>query len=250
MRRRDRAVVLRRIPYRESSLVVHLLTGEQGLVGLVVRGARRAKGESRAALAGYHTVELFWSERTQGGLGSLLGVELITPRHRLGAGRLAPLAGQLLQEVLHRHLGFGDPQPGLFTLLEAALDLMEQGAPPVPVVGATLPRMLAELGWGWRVDRCAGCADDVNLVYFSVKFGQPVCARCGAPYAAHLFTLTPAQREIVKQLAWPPPFEILSPAEWEGLLRMACATLARHGGKPLFALEPLLAAAAAAPHQP
>ncbi|HKI61379.1 MAG TPA: recombination protein O N-terminal domain-containing protein, partial [Mariprofundaceae bacterium] len=46
----DAALLLRRIPYSETSLVCHFLTENHGRIVLMARGARRAKSAFRASL--------------------------------------------------------------------------------------------------------------------------------------------------------------------------------------------------------
>ena len=50
MLQRTPGIVLRQIRYSDTSLVVKVYTADYGLIGLMARGVRSAKGRSKAAL--------------------------------------------------------------------------------------------------------------------------------------------------------------------------------------------------------
>ncbi|HXH64131.1 MAG TPA: DNA repair protein RecO, partial [Mariprofundaceae bacterium] len=98
---RDRALLLRRIPYGDSSLVIHLLTEHHGVLSLMARGARRAKSPLRAALEPLYALSVAWrAGRT--GMGTLTDIERhepLLPPALAGAGlQLVALAAALYRE--------------------------------------------------------------------------------------------------------------------------------------------------------
>ncbi|WP_193771493.1 recombination protein O N-terminal domain-containing protein, partial [Candidatus Magnetaquicoccus inordinatus] len=68
MWRSDEGVLLRRTPFRETSLVLHLFSKQQGILALVARGVRAQSGKNsplmRAALAGFHTLSFSQQARS------------------------------------------------------------------------------------------------------------------------------------------------------------------------------------------
>ena len=58
---RDRALLLRRFPYGESSLVCHALSRTHGRVHLLAKGAYRPTSRFYAALDLFDTLELEWN---------------------------------------------------------------------------------------------------------------------------------------------------------------------------------------------
>lgn len=241
MRIDDQALVLRRTPFRESSLILHLYTRRHGLRSALARGVRgggRSAGrvnERRAALAGFHTLAIDLRARSEEGLAVLCGVETVTTRHRLPGDAGALAAAQLLLEAVYRFMAPGDPRAEVFAGLEWAVDALESGLDSLTVAGLALRRLLRDLGYGWRTDCCAGCGCRERLVFFSVRRSQVVCDHCGAPYANRLQPLNEKTLDAMERLEWSPGFGLLSREEGAALYRMGIASLERLGGRPLLA---------------
>lgn len=92
----------------------------------------------------------------------------------------------------------GQPYERLYQALEALLDAIE-AAPSANGWGTALVRyellLLAELGFGLDLDRCAVSGKKVQLVAVSPRSGRAVSAAEAAPYAGKLFPLPPFVRE-------------------------------------------------------
>ncbi len=69
--RSGRALVLRRTPYGESSLVVQLLTEHEGRVHLLAKGAYRHTSRYFAVLDLFDSLDLEWSTSRTSELGLL-----------------------------------------------------------------------------------------------------------------------------------------------------------------------------------
>jgi DNA repair protein RecO (recombination protein O) len=230
----DEGVVLRRAPFRESSLVVTLFSRHHGRLAVLAKGVRQsaAKQGERAALSGLHTARFFATARTPDALPLLNMVEIVTPRHRLTATSRAVHVAQLFQELLYRCTPEQDPQPGLFSTLVCCLDKLEHGPEdPLTIAAVGCAQFVRGLGFGWRWDCCAGCQDKQGPpVFFSVRRGQWVCQRCGAPYAHYLYPISAHLARIMPSLEFLPAQQLLSSQDKERLLHMALSCLAYHGG--------------------
>jgi DNA repair protein RecO (recombination protein O) len=117
------AFVLHSYPWRETSLIVDVLTRDHGRVALVARGAKRPTSQFRGLLAAFSPLAVSWSGR--GEIKTLIRAEWV--------GGLAPLRGDELlcafymNELLVRLLARGDPHEELFfayarVLREISLD--------------------------------------------------------------------------------------------------------------------------------
>jgi len=139
------AYILHERPYRETSVLLEVLTRDHGRVGLVARGVRSAKPRmARGTLAPLVALELDWQGR--GELGSLVRAE--------ASGPSLPLAGEALMcalyvnELLARLLQRQDPHPEVF---ERYADLLRELATPGTPLAWLLRRferdLLALLGY-------------------------------------------------------------------------------------------------------
>ena len=184
-RHADRALLLRRFPFGESSLVVHLLTGEGRRVHLVARGAHRPKSRYAGLLDLFDTLDLSWTMRPGGGLGELRSGSLATRRRGL-TGDLARYRTALaVLELAGRAAREEAAEPGLFQLVEATLDqlALADRDPTVELVAFDLA-LLGLLGLAPAVTHCAACGGPAPEVApgkaaFSAARGGRLCRNCG-----------------------------------------------------------------------
>ena len=111
------AFVLHSYPWRETSLIVDVLTRDHGRVALVARGAKRPTSQFRGLLAVFSPIAVSWSGRAE--IKTLIRAEWV--------GGLTPLRGDellsafYLNELLVRLLARGDPHEELFFSYARAL---------------------------------------------------------------------------------------------------------------------------------
>jgi DNA repair protein RecO (recombination protein O) len=119
-------------------------------------------------------------------------VELIHSRGPLLSEPLPAAAIEWATALTATVLPEGQPYPRLYEVLEGLLDAVE-AAPSASGWGAALVRyellLLAELGFGLDLDRCAVSGSNDNLVAVSPKSGRAVSAAEAEPYAGKLLPL-------------------------------------------------------------
>lgn len=144
------AFVLHRRPYRETSLLVELLTRQDGRVGVVARGARRRRGA--APLEPFVEFQVRWHGR--GDLGQLLAAESVAPPRQLQGAAL--YSGFYLNELLLRLLRRHDPHPELYADYATALAALQATSAPgatgvEPVLRLFECRLLEACGYGLQL---------------------------------------------------------------------------------------------------
>ncbi|MBW8270511.1 DNA repair protein RecO [Caldovatus aquaticus] len=182
------AIVLGARPFGEGGAVVTLLTEEHGRhAGLVRGGFSRTQ---RAVWQPGNLVEARWVARLAEQLGALSG-ELIHPAAALALDD--PLALALLASacaVAEGALPEREPHPRAFRGLLALIGRLGEGAATaLPDYVRWEVELLAELGYGLDLTRCAATGTTEDLVWVSPRTGRAVCAAAGAPYAERLLPL-------------------------------------------------------------
>ena len=173
----------------EHGAVVRLMTPEHGLQAAYVRGARGRR--MRPVLMAGNQVEAQLSARTETQLPHA-AVELVHSRGPLLSEPLLAAAIEWATVLTATVLPEGQPYPRLYEALDGLLDAIE-AAPSASGWGAALVRyellVLAELGFGLDLERCALTGSNDALVAVSPKTGRAVSAAEAEPYAGKLLPL-------------------------------------------------------------
>jgi DNA repair protein RecO (recombination protein O) len=194
MRSETQAIVCALRSHGEHGAIVRLMTPEQGLVAAYIRGARGRR--MRPVLIAGNVVQAELSARTESQLPQA-SVELVHSRGPLLSEPLPAAAIEWATVLTATALPEGQPYPPLYQALAGLLDAIE-AAPTASGWGAALVRyellLLAELGFGLDLERCAVSGGNDDLVAVSPKSGRAVSAAEAEPYAGKLLPLPPFVR--------------------------------------------------------
>lgn len=195
MRIETPAIVVALRSHGEHGAVVRLMTPEHGLQAAYVRGARGKR--MRPVLMAGNLVEARLSARTDTQLPQA-EVELVHSRGPLLSEPLPAAAIEWASVLAATALPEGQPFPILYSALGGLLDAIE-AAPSASGWGAALVRfellLLAELGFGLDLERCAVSGATADLVAVSPRSGRAVSASEAEPYAGRLLPLPRFLRE-------------------------------------------------------
>jgi len=115
--------VLHSYPYKETSLIVDVLTRDHGRVALVAKGAKRPHSKLRGALQTFQPLSLSWSGKSE--------VRTLTEAEWVGGllplEKSALLCGFYLNELLVKLLAREDAHPALFDQYVATLNKLAHG---------------------------------------------------------------------------------------------------------------------------
>lgn len=139
----EAAFVLHARPWRETSLIVDVLSRHHGRLGLVARGARRQGSGLKTRLIAFQPLALSWFGKGQ--LRTLHAAEwqgggLMLRGHAL-------MCGFYLNELLLRLLPEGDAHERLFDRYADTLDRLNSQAEVAPVLRGFELDLLSELGY-------------------------------------------------------------------------------------------------------
>ena len=195
MRSETTAIVCALRNHGEHGAIVRLMTPDQGLVAAYVRGARGRR--MRPVLIAGNVVQAQLSARTETQLPQAT-IELLHSRGPLLSEPLPAAAIDWATVLTATALPEGQPYPRLYQALEGLLDAIE-AAPSAVGWGAAMVKyellLLAELGFGLDLERCAVTGDNDNLVAVSPRSGRAVSAAEAEPYAGKLLPLPPFVRD-------------------------------------------------------
>ena len=143
------AFVLHSYPYRETSLIIDVLSRDHGRLALVAKGAKRPHSALRGVLQTFQPLSLAWSGKSE--MRTLTGAEWV--------GGMLPLTGDALlcgfyvNELLVRFCAREDPHPQLFHHYVVTLTRLAHDEPPVQVLRSFECVLLRETGYAMALDR-------------------------------------------------------------------------------------------------
>ncbi|NVD97255.1 DNA repair protein RecO [Massilia sp. BJB1822] len=178
------AFVLHSYPYKETSLIVDLLTRDFGRVALIAKGAKRPHSQLRGVLQTFQPLSASWSGKNE--LRTLTDAEWVGGM--LPLERTALLCGFYLNELLVKLLARDDAHPALFDHYVATLNQLAHNEPPPIVLRKFERALLRETGVGADLTRCTVTRErvqsDVQYVVDPERGPRPERAADTAPRVA------------------------------------------------------------------
>ncbi len=197
------AVVLRLVPFSDTSLVVTLYTRGMGKIGALAKGARRPKSSFESALDLLAVCRVVFIHKSSEALDLLTEAKL-ERRFRSAARDLSRLyAGFYLAEILAGLTEFADPHPALYDATERTLRSLDEGGDIARWLTWYQLRLLDETGQLPALDRCARCGTDrieSSEIRLGLVDGGLLCGRCRAG-RPHVVRLLPASWQALRALA-------------------------------------------------
>ncbi len=186
----DSGIVLSARRHGETSLIVQLLTEQHGRHAGLVRGG--ASSRARGLYQPGNLLAAHWRARLSEHLGNF-SCELVTGSAAAmldNGGKLAALsaAAALTEATLPEREPHADVFEGLSALI-AALAAARADPDWAPAYVRFELGLLAALGFGLDLERCAATGTNDNLAYVSPKSGRAVSLSAGKAWRDKLLTL-------------------------------------------------------------
>ena len=176
-----RAIVLRRIPFSETSLVVSLYTREHGKLHGLAKGARRLKSPFEGALEILSRYQIVFLPRATEGLHLLTEAKLLDRFRPELAGLPGLFAAYYVAELLESFTEELGAQPEVFDLaVETLANLQRHGLPEVELLRFEL-RLLRYLGHLGQFETCVHCGQVIKAdqpARLTEVAGGLACPRC------------------------------------------------------------------------
>jgi DNA repair protein RecO (recombination protein O) len=198
------ALILRTIPFRDTSKVVTAYTADHGLVSLLAKGVRGPKPRFGGALELFSHSDLVYYHKDSRELQLLGEASLLDPY--LGLSRSADryIHAVAVLEFLLKVLGGQEPPGRLYTLSQRTLEVLETCPPAAleAVFRAFELKAISFLGHRPELYACVECgrpAGETGGDGFSPLLGGLVCAGC-ALHETGVLALSPPSLGLLQRL--------------------------------------------------
>ncbi|MEQ1527679.1 MAG: DNA repair protein RecO [Methylococcales bacterium] len=150
------AFILQYRNYRETSLIIDVITRDFGRISLVAHGVRKAKSKTAGTLQPFIPLALSYTGKAE--LKTLCAVEIMAPTIRLPG--LALYCGFYVNELISCFLHRDDPHPEVFDLYKQSLINLTDNSKIEATLRAFELNLMENVGYGlyWQHD------EPVNLL--------------------------------------------------------------------------------------
>ena len=171
-----KGIIIKDINYKESSKVLHILTKEYGMIGIISKGCRSIKSKLRSVSLKL-TYGYFYISYKKDGLSVLIDVDIIdelknikTDFSRIGyLAYLVDLTNQVVKETNNYDL---------FDIMESAIIKINDLFDPMIITNIVELKFLEYLGVKPILDCCSICGSKNEIMTISSDSGGYVCKDC------------------------------------------------------------------------
>lgn len=239
------AIVLRLVPWSETSLIVTLWTRDFGKLSAIAKGARRPKSPFESALDLLAQTSVVFYPKSGDVLDLLTEAKLVR-RFRSAQRNLASLyCGYYVAELLLTLTEEGSPVPELYELTCRTLVEFDRDQDPLACLLRFEWHLLRLLGHMPNLENCVGCGGEIDRnerIPFGIEAGGILCRRClagqrqilrlQAATIDYLLGMTQTPWETMPSI----PIDVAIRRELRGLMNRYFSSLTPHH----FALHPYL----------
>ncbi|MBB3109010.1 DNA repair protein RecO (recombination protein O) [Paenibacillus phyllosphaerae] len=176
MQYRVEGLVIRSTDYGEGNKIVTLLTNTHGKVGIIIRGAKKAKSRHGSLAQLFTHGEFIYFRNT--GLGTLTHGEIIESHHVLREGLELAAYASYAAELTDRALQEDEATAYIFEQLKGFFTALEEGKDPEVTTYIYELKMLQAAGYAPDFDTCMSCGNVVGSMVLSARGGGVLCSRC------------------------------------------------------------------------
>ena len=173
---RDSAFVLKKILFKETSLILNVLSRKGGLQSFIVKGALRPKSSFFGMIEFLNAIEIHYYKNENTTLYTLNKAELIRDQFALTMTPDTLMAIGELVQYTRRNIPFNEPAPALFQSFTYLLRGVEEKKESKALLYYFLT-LLQEMGLPLKLSPYCLCGEEERS-YFDPENGSFSCAQC------------------------------------------------------------------------
>lgn len=165
-------VILKKTPYKENDVILHVYTKDFGKIGIHARGVRKLTSKNARACQ-----EMMMSEMTihlKKGMSTLMKATPIHYLRHIKENLESEIIGNYILEYFYRYIDENMPSLEEYQMLVNSLQALDQGYPPLLVYLLFNVFILDHNGVTINVDGCVVCGS-TKVVSISLEDGGFLC---------------------------------------------------------------------------
>jgi len=175
---KQEAIVLKRIPFRETSMIATLLTRDLGKVKVLAKGIRNEKKPMMVSFEPFTQLHVVYYEKLRSEIYLLSQMTILETNDFLRDSLERFGYATYLADLVDTVFGIHDPHPAVYDLLVESFKLF--GTTPAEHVTRVFEvKLLTHVGWLPMLLKCASCGTkEIEQAFFSSKQGGIICRNC------------------------------------------------------------------------
>ena len=169
-------IILSEVDYKESSKIINILTPEEGIIGVVARGAKRLKSPI-ANVTNKLTYGYFHLNAHENRMPTLIEVDIINSFKNIKKD-LTKLSYSIFLLELSGGVYKNENNKNIYKLLIDSLIKIEEGYDPMVITNILELKYLEYLAILPVIDKCVSCGSTKDIVTISSYKGGYLCKNC------------------------------------------------------------------------
>lgn len=182
----EAAYLVRSVPYRDSDLIVTILTSGSGVVSLMARGAKKSRKRFGGALDFAKLFRAEYAAPREAGLGTLSSVELLCDFPKTVSDIRRYAVASHFVEVVRGLAREGEVSGEPFSLLDGGFRGLEAGGDPVSLLRVFQVRAVSLMGYSIAASPCGACGETLSEESTSLSGSVLYCASCAPQGSARI----------------------------------------------------------------
>lgn len=174
MLREIEGIIIKEIPYKETSKIIHVYTNE-GIIGIICKGAKSLKSPLRATTLRftYGKFNLYYKENK---LSTLVSVDIINPLNKIKSDIILLSYVNYLTELTEQVIK--QARENIYDDYINTILKIEEGLDPLIMCNILEIKYLDYLGVGLNLDSCINCGRKTNILTIDGDRGGYICSNC------------------------------------------------------------------------
>lgn len=219
------ALILRSIPFQESSFIVRMFTREQGKIAVIAKGARRLKSDFRGLLEPLNYIDAIYYYKSTRDIQTLSKTDLIRSFLATSGNIESTVLGMALLETIDKIVRDHQHDSEIFDSAVAHLKAMDKTPQISQVVFICfLLELIGILGYRFNAKTCHRCRTELGDAVYHPGSAELLCNDCGR----NISTEYRLSKSDVAFLANPQAEALYPHVDQEKLLRILLLYLSYH----------------------
>jgi len=174
---KSEGIVLKKVNFRETSVILTLFTKEVGKIKGVLKGVRREKSKISPLTftPGAHIFTLIYKKKSE--LNLLSSPALINFYYF--DNKLSFKIYYLILRLIDFFTPEFQKEESLFNLIQDTVNFIQKSKKPYIIFLGFKIKFIEILGYGIKIDKCLKCEKEKKHYFFSPKNGGIICKNCG-----------------------------------------------------------------------